>query len=149
MSKSLPAEGDRFPARDEDRDRATPGTRVHATRDRAAIRDWATRHGAEPATGEATSTGPATVSVNDGGAGIRFNFPAAGRYRPISWDEWFDNFEAYNLTFVYEEEDAPSQEEKPIGATNLPSSTHMRAPSSRLARYRLVPASEVDEVDEG
>lgn len=44
--------------------------------------------------------------VNDGGAGIRFNFPAAGRFRPVTWDEWFDNFETHELVFVYER-DAP------------------------------------------
>ena len=37
-----------------------------ATRDPDVIRAWAARHGAEPATGEATSSGPATVQVNDG-----------------------------------------------------------------------------------
>lgn len=74
-----------------------------ATKDREVIRQWAARHGAEPATGEATASGPATITVNDGGAGIRFNFPGAGRFRPISWDEWFDNFDRYRLIFVYEE----------------------------------------------
>jgi hypothetical protein len=78
--------------------------RALATRDHDLIKLWATRHKAEPATGEATSSGPATVTVNDGGAGIRFNFPGAARFRPISWDEWFENFDAHDLTFVYEEE---------------------------------------------
>jgi hypothetical protein len=75
-----------------------------STRDHEAIRRWAARHCAEPATGEATSSGPATVSVNDGGAGVRFNFPSAARFRPITWDEWFANFDDHGLTFVYEEE---------------------------------------------
>lgn len=74
-----------------------------ATRDKGVIRQWASRHRAEPATGEATASGPATIHVNDGGAGIRFNFPAAARFRPISWDEWFDNFDRYRLVFVYDE----------------------------------------------
>jgi len=74
------------------------------TRDHEAIRRWAARHHAEPATGEATATGPATVQLRDGGAGIRFNFPAVGRFRPISWDEWFEHFERHDLVFVYEEE---------------------------------------------
>ena len=73
-----------------------------ATRDKQLIREWAARHRAEPATGEATPSGPATIHVNDGGAGIRFNFPAAAPYRPISWEEWFDNFERFDLTFVFE-----------------------------------------------
>jgi len=79
-----------------------------ATDDHELIREWATRHSAEPATGEATPSGPATLDVEDGGAGIRFNFPAAAQFRPISWDEWFQNFTQYDLMFVYEE-DVPGQ----------------------------------------
>jgi Protein of unknown function (DUF2934) len=75
-----------------------------ATRDKEVIRRWAARHCAEPATGEATASGPATIDVKDGGAGIRFNFPAAARFRPISWEEWFENFDQYRLVFVYEED---------------------------------------------
>jgi hypothetical protein len=26
------------------------------------------------------------------------------RFRPISWDEWFQHFEEHHLVFVYEEE---------------------------------------------
>jgi hypothetical protein len=79
-------------------------TRVLSTRDHGVIRRWAEHHGAEPATGEATSSGPATVTVNDGGAGVRFNFPGVARFRPIGWEEWFANFDANRLTFLYEEE---------------------------------------------
>jgi hypothetical protein len=75
-----------------------------ATRDHDVIRAWAARHSAEPATGEATQSGPATINVNDGGVGIRFNFPGAGRFRPISWSEWLDHFDRNRLTFVYAEE---------------------------------------------
>jgi hypothetical protein len=75
-----------------------------ATRDPAVIRAWAARHHAEPATGEATFSGPATISVNDGSVGIRFNFPGAGRFRPIDWEEWLEHLERHQLVFVYEEE---------------------------------------------
>jgi len=75
-----------------------------ATRDKELIRAWAARHRAEPATGEATPSGPATIHVNDGGAGIRFNFPGAAPFRPISWDEWFDNFDRHRLIFIYDED---------------------------------------------
>ena len=68
------------------------------------IRRWAERRHAEPATGEATESGPSTLVVNDHGTGIRFNFPGAGRFRPIAWDEWFRNFDDYGLVFVYERE---------------------------------------------
>jgi hypothetical protein len=77
-----------------------------ATRDHEVIRTWARRHGAEPATGEATPSGPATLKVNDGGVGIRFNFPGTGRFRPISWSEWLEHFDRNRLTFVYQEETA-------------------------------------------
>lgn len=73
-----------------------------ATREHDLIREWAARHGAEPATGEATASGPATIDVHDGGVGIRFNFPGFARFRPITWDEWFGHFDQYGLTFVYE-----------------------------------------------
>ena len=73
-----------------------------ATREHEVIRRWAARHQAEPETGEATSSGPATIHVNDGGAGIRFNFPGFARFRPITWDEWFSHFDECRLTFVYE-----------------------------------------------
>ena len=75
---------------------------VVATDDHALIREWAARHDAEPATGEATESGPATIGVRDQGAGIRFNFPAAAPFRSITWDEWFENFRRHDLMFVYE-----------------------------------------------
>jgi hypothetical protein len=83
-----------------------PDVRVAATRDHDVIQRWASQHKAEPATGERTASGDSTVDVNDGDAGIRFNFPAVGRFRPITWDEWFGNFEQYDLVFVYERETA-------------------------------------------
>jgi hypothetical protein len=88
------------------------GVRTRATRDREEIRRWAAKHQAEPATGEATASGPATIDVNDGGAGIRFNFPGFGRLRPISWDEWFDNFYRHDLIFVYDEIDSAQVAER-------------------------------------
>ena len=81
---------------------------VVATQDHELIRRRAARRAAEPATGEATETGPATMFVNDDGTGVRFNFPGAGRLRPIGWDEWFRNFDGYSLVFVYERDVAGS-----------------------------------------
>ena len=75
---------------------------VVITRDHELIRRWAQQRQAEPATGEATDSGPATVHVNDGGAGIRFNFPGAAAFRPIGWDEWFENFDHHECAFVYD-----------------------------------------------
>ena len=89
---------------DKSPDASRDGPRAIATRDRDVIRQWAARHHAEPGTGEATASGPATIQVQDGGAGIRFCFPGVGRFRPITWDEWFEHFDRHHLTFVYEEE---------------------------------------------
>lgn len=86
-----------------DSDAAT-GVRSVVTRDHGEIRRWAERHQAQPATGEATPSGPATIDLNDGGAGIRFNFPGTSRFRQISWEEWFDNFDRHNLVFVHEQD---------------------------------------------
>ena len=94
------------------------------TRDHALIRRWAQQRRAEPATGEATTSGPATVNVNDGGAGVRFNFPGAGLFRTISWDEWFANFDRHGLAFVCDNDEAEG---------------------GRLSnRYRIVKASELE-----
>jgi hypothetical protein len=103
--------------------RQPPG-KVLTTDNRELIREWAAKRDAQPATGEATQSGPATVDVRDGGAGIRFNFPGAARYRTISWEEWFDNFTRHDLMFVYES-DVPGQ-----------------TPSGR---YRLVPREKLLE----
>lgn len=86
------------------RDRS--GARTRTTRDHATILHWAATHQAEPATGEASDSGPATVRVNDGAPAVRFNFPGAAPFRPISWDEWLAHFDRHQLTFVYEEPDA-------------------------------------------
>lgn len=99
-----------------------PGSIV-ATDDHELIREWARRHSAEPATGEATASGPATIQINDGDAGIRFNFPAFARFRSISWDEWFDNLHRHQLLFVYERDEP--------GTTSS-------------GRYRVAPKSRLD-----
>jgi hypothetical protein len=87
-----------------DRLRPPSDARALITTDHELIRRWAARHSAEPATGEATVSGPGTVAVNDGGAGVRFNFPGAARFRPITWDEWFEHFERHHLAFAFDEE---------------------------------------------
>jgi len=82
-----------------------PGVRIQSTGDHASIRRWAAMHQAEPATGEATASGPATVAVNDGATGLRFNFPGVARFRPIGWEEWLAHFDQHQLLFVYDEQD--------------------------------------------
>lgn len=82
----------------------TSRIRAFATRDHGEIQQWALRHQAEPATGQTTRSGPASIAINDGGAGIRFNFPGVAKFRPILWDEWFEHFDRHGLMFVYEED---------------------------------------------
>jgi hypothetical protein len=95
------------------------------TRDHDVIRHWASRRKAEPATGEATASGHATVAIADTGAGIRFNFPGVGPFRPNSWDEWFANFDQHQLTFVYEDAAADG--------------------AALSCRYRIVSASDLED----
>jgi hypothetical protein len=99
-----------------------------STRDPALIRKWARLHQAEPATGQATSSGGASsMRVEDGGSGLRFNFPGASRFREISWDEWFEHFGRHDLLFVCDDPDADG---------------------SPGAHYRLVRADAVRNEDE-
>jgi DUF2934 family protein len=106
LPKTAPASTSSHGFSTEAADRLRPGsdTRVLITTDHEVVRRWAARHSAEPATGEATPSGPGTITVNDGGAGIRFNFPGAARFRAITWDEWFENFERHDLAFAFDEE---------------------------------------------
>jgi hypothetical protein len=123
----LPEDGE--PIRRVDRsDGEQPPGAILATDDDVVIRQWAARHDAEPATGEATASGPATVDVHDGDAGIRFNFPGVARFRPISWDEWLGNFRRHALIFVYEQ-DTPGQP---------PAYRYRLVPSQKLAAARMV-----------
>jgi hypothetical protein len=109
--KPIPAI-DRFTAVTNPPPSDPPGVRTVSTADHTTIRRWAASHHAEPATGEQTSSGPAVKTVKDDGAGIRFNFPGFAAFRPISWEEWFDNFDRHQLAFVYEEENRQEVEER-------------------------------------
>ena len=100
------ADRDRFRAVAGDPLRDRPGTRSSTTSDPAEICRWAARHGAEPATGQASPSGPSVRDVNDGDAGIRFNFPGFAPFRPITWDEWLEHFRQHDLLFVFDEEDS-------------------------------------------
>jgi hypothetical protein len=79
------------------------------TRDHEVIKRWAARRHAEPATGEATCSGAASVDVADTGASVRFNFPGIGPFRPITWDEWLESFDQHEWIFIYEEQSAGSR----------------------------------------
>ncbi len=97
---------DRFAAVAGDPLRDQQGMHSATTSDPAEIGRWAALHHAQPATGEASPSGPQVRDVNDGDAGIRFNFPGFAPFRPISWDEWFDHFRMHDLLFVFDEEDS-------------------------------------------
>jgi hypothetical protein len=85
-------------------DAGAASSSVISTRDHALIRQWAEKRRAEPATGEQTASGPASIDVNDQGAGVRFNFPGMSKFRPIEWDEWFENFDTHGCIFVCDNE---------------------------------------------
>ena len=106
MSDKGPSAGDRSAAGQGQGVQGRSGVRTRRTRDHATILRWAAMHQAEPATGEASDSGPASVKVNDGAPAVRFNFPGAAPFRPISWDEWLAHFDRHQLTFVYDEPDA-------------------------------------------
>ena len=105
MTHSISSTAERFAAVTREIARDPPGVRTQSTRDHDTIRRWAAIHHAVPATGEATASGPATTAVNDGGAGVRFNFPGFAPFRPIAWEEWLSHFDRHQLAFVYEEQD--------------------------------------------
>lgn len=69
-----------------------------ATRSHEVIQAWAGARKGQPATVPGTE--------HDGRPGVlRFDFPGYGGddLRHISWDEWFETFDARNLVFVYQE----------------------------------------------
>lgn len=144
--KSVSVRGDGF-STPADQSVSRARLRALATKDHGVIRRWAERHHAEPATGEATASGPAAAHVTDGGAGIRFNFPGLARFRPIEWSEWFDNFDRHELTFVFEEEVADRAYEywQARGGGDgrdredwLQAEQDLGSPKGAAARYRLV-----------
>lgn len=72
------------------------------TTDHEEIKQWAEERGGKPASVKGTG--------DDKEAGIlRIEFPGHGnddRLEEISWDEFFDKFEANKLAFLYQDETA-------------------------------------------
>ena len=80
---------------DEDPER--PG-RSLATTNHEVIKRWAEERGGIPATVEGTEHG-------DHLGVLRFDFGGDDdRLRHVSWDEWFETFDARRLNFIYQEE---------------------------------------------
>jgi hypothetical protein len=73
------------------------------------------------ATGEATSSGPATIDVKDGGTGVRFNFPGIQLFSADRLGRVVRKLRPTRSTFVY-------QEDAPTGTAS--------------ARYRMVKAKD-------
>lgn len=157
-----PDSSDRFGVSSSRAPGKNPGLTTCLTTSHETIQAWARQHGADPATGEATSSGPAVRHINDGGAGIRFNFPGFAPYRAISWEEWLNHFSGHKLAFVYEEEDAARVEAeayarwmargRPVGDPDTDwfdaqRDLHARGEGPPAgARYAIVPLSNVSQV---
>jgi hypothetical protein len=69
-----------------------------ATRNHEAIMKWAEERNAVPATVPGTEHGD-QLGV------LRFNFPGYGgrELKEVSWEEWFNTFDARDLVFVFQE----------------------------------------------
>jgi hypothetical protein len=68
-----------------------------ATTSHEVIRQWAEERGGVPATVEGTEHG-------DHLGVLRFDFGGdSQRLRHVSWDEWFETFDARQLNFLYQE----------------------------------------------
>lgn len=128
------------------------GAKAVTTRDPDDIRRWAARHRAEPATGEASASGPATTQVTDGGTGLRFNFPGFAPFRSITWDEWFEHFDQHGLAFVYEEDVAfrsPLDQARDIKECHVRIASHLAVivifllPISRSPRMTFTVTSQL------
>jgi hypothetical protein len=124
MSDLLPKRRELVSVTNDDVDAVAPqADHTFVTGDHEIIRRWASRRQAEPATGESTASGSSTVlSVNDGGTGLRFNFPGAAPFRPISWVEWFEHFDSHDLVFAFDdavESDTPSAEYRLVSRRSL------------------------------
>src|SRR5215207_4387033 len=83
--------------RSPDEDPERPG-RSLATTHHEVIKQWAEARGGTPATVEGTEHG-------DHLGVLRFDFGGENeKLRHVSWEEWFETFDARNLNFIYQEE---------------------------------------------
>ncbi len=80
---------------------------AHALTDHDAIRKWAESRGAKPACVKGTGQ-----SADDVGM-IRLDFPdytGEETLEPISWDEWFEQFDESNLALIVQDQIANGDE---------------------------------------
>lgn len=73
------------------------GAASNQTTDHEEIRNWVEEHGGRPARVESTG--------DDGGGLLRIDFDEGDDdLEPISWDEFFEEFEGSDLALVYDDE---------------------------------------------
>lgn len=78
---------------------------ANATTDHEFIRQWAEERGGKPAQVKGTGS-DAEIGI------IRIDFPGysgAGSLEPISWDEFFEKFDANELALLYQEKTAAGE----------------------------------------
>ena len=69
------------------------------TTDHDTIRSWAEERGGRPATVKGTESGGDDAGI------LRIDFQDPDdRLEEISWEEWFEKFEAEKLAFLYQDE---------------------------------------------
>jgi hypothetical protein len=81
-------------------------SKTNTTTDHEEIRRWVEEHDGTPATVRGTEGG------DDAGV-LRIDFPGgAGEdaLEHISWDDWFDKFDANGLAFLYQEQKASGED---------------------------------------
>jgi hypothetical protein len=75
------------------------------TTDHDEIRRWVEEHDGKPASVRGTGDGDAGV--------LRIDFPGGAgedQLEHMSWDDWFEEFEANNLAFLYQQEKASGED---------------------------------------
>ncbi|MGZ4485381.1 MAG: hypothetical protein ACXV4A_14885 [Actinomycetes bacterium] len=83
---------------------ASSDTKV--TTDHEEIRRWVEERGGQPARVKGTERGGDDVGI------LRIDFPGAGSddsLEPISWDEFFKEFDEKQLAFLYQERTADGE----------------------------------------
>lgn len=74
---------------------------INLTTDHDEIRRWAERVGGRPVqvrlSGAGTEVGVLSIDLPEGGG-------TGGEVEPLSWDDWFDRFDAEGLALLYEEQ---------------------------------------------
>lgn len=82
------------------------GGAAKSTTDLNKIRNWAESRGGTPVSVKGTARGGSPAGL------LRIDFPGysgAGKFKKVSWDEWYDKFQESNLEFLYQERTSSGQ----------------------------------------